>query len=182
MFNGPCADDYSYQILKMCKYIYDRYPDQFAHIKERKLSLHCDDILEVYSFCLDAVVSDVEPGYMEEWENEILVIRDSRIREYFHAAHHYAVKYGIGEPAADYMAAGLDMMDKCLDISYSVGYCLNKKKSTGIYSTLIVEMTQDFFSFADLVKGIDELMEFYRQKAEEIHQLLDCALELEVAA
>lgn len=182
MFDGSCVNDYSYQILKMCKHIHDRHPDKFAHIKGRKLSLHYDDILEVYSFCLDAVVSDVEPGYVEDWENELLVIRDKRIREYFQAAQNYAAKYGTGDPTRDYMAAGFDMTDKCLDISYSVGYCLNKKKSTGIYSTLILEMTHDFFSFADLVKGIDDLMQLYRQKTEEIRQLLDCTLELGVAA
>ena len=182
MFDGPCVSDYSYQILKMCKYIHDRHPDKFAHIRERKLSLHYDDILEVYSFCLDAVVSDVEPGYMEDWENELLIIRDRRIMEYFQAACHYAAKYGTGDPAGDYMAAGFDMMDKCLNISHSVGYCLNKKKSTGIYSTLIIEMTQDFFSFAELVKGIDDLMQFYQQKTKEIRLLLEYALELEVAA
>lgn len=182
MFDGPSANDYSYQILKMCKHVHDRHPAEFAHIKGRKLSLHYDDIFEVYSFCLDAVVSDVEPGYVEEWEHELLVIRDKCIREYFQAAQHYAAKYGTGDPARDYMAAGVDMMDKCLDISYSVGYCLNKKKTTGVYSTLIIEMTQDFFSFADLVKGIDDLMQFFQQKAEEILQLLNSAIELEVAA
>jgi len=43
-------------------------------------------------------------------------------------------------------------------------------------------MTQDFFSFADLVKGIDDLMQFYQQKTKEIRLLLEYAPELGVAA
>ena len=183
MFQVP--DPYTafnnYQILRMCKAVYDYKKDLMQHLDG--IHIEGDYFYDAFWICISCTIKKVRQYYSENWEGEIMFIRDPWIDEYLHFAYEFGRLSGTPEDQNTYIKDALSTIDNALcyqDSRYDCDFRYNKK--TGKGCRIILAPFADFSNYYEIVEGMIGMVDFFEQRIEKLRKEIESLKRLEAAA
>lgn len=183
MFQVP--DPYTafnnYQILRMCKAVYDYKKEFMKHLDE--IRIEGDYFYDTFWCCISCTIKKVRQYYSENWEGEIMFIRDPRIDAYFQLACEFGRLSGTPEDQNKHIKDALSAIDSALcyhDSCYDCDFRYNKK--TGKGCRIILAPFAEFSNYYEIVEGMIGMVEFFEEKTEKLRKEIESLKRLEAAA
>ncbi len=158
-------------MLYLCKSIYDHDPDSWLFHAFDEV---CED--DYYDFILNAfreIFEDVNSHYREDEMVELTVLRDPAMYRYYSLAKEYGRICGVTEEQNPYFKKAAETVRYQLQFS---GWDYDYDVRTGTVKErdcmIVFAMGMDFFLTAEVVIGLQELLDFYKEGAEELEKKL----------
>lgn len=171
----------NYQIIKMVKAIHDYKKEFMGKVKE--IYVESDYLYDAFWTCLSLLIPKIRDYYSDDWEEELVFLRDKRIDDYFQLIKQYCKLQGIDENDNQYMKEAMDAINDCLDFqcsNYDCDFRYNKK--THRACRILLGFFGDFNNYSEIIENYIGLIEFFEERTEKIQQEITSIKRLEAAA
>ena len=183
MFQVP--DPYTafnnYQILRMCKVVYDYKKDLMQYLNE--IHIESDYFYDAFWICINCIMAKVRQYYSDNWEGELIFIRDPRIDKYFQLANEFGRLSGMPGDQNTYIKDAFSAIDSAIcyqDSCYDCDFRYNKDTRKGC--RIILALFAEFNNYYEIVEGMIGMVEFFEENTEKLQKEIKSFKRLETAA
>ncbi|WP_077534355.1 hypothetical protein [Massiliimalia massiliensis] len=167
MFDKYFFDEYTrlFEILRIEKIVFDHTGEVID------TPIDSDYLFSLYYEAMLLIPGQVEHAYKEDYDDYLCVIEFSKMEEFYYLCRKWSKMHGVPFKKNPFVVNAEEFVNNRLNyVSYSIGWrlCAPKKLKKKMRSVLLIELSPDFYEYADLLQAVYDISDFFENSLKNI--------------